>query len=91
MRKAALILTFALFFACGRHGTRYVRVTELVMITEPGNLLQSDGCRALWVRLQQAGIGMDTFGENWNEVVIDSAHDLIEKGCVQEAASRESQ
>ncbi|HUF09489.1 MAG TPA: hypothetical protein VMO47_09225 [Rhodothermales bacterium] len=84
MRKLLFLLAVASLLSCHGSGVRYARVTEMAVIAEPSNLLQSSECRALWGNIQRAGLDMDRFGENWNEVILDSAYDLIEKGCVQQ-------
>ena len=40
-------------------------------------------CQALWGNIASAGIDMDDFSDDWNDVVLDSATLLIEEGCVQ--------
>ena len=63
----------------------YKRVTVVKMssIVVPSNLSPDSECQALWGNISQAGMDMDDYSDDWNDVVLDSATLLIEEGCVQ--------
>ena len=60
-----------------------VTVAKILSISVPSNLSSDSECQALWGNIASAGIDMDDFSDDWNDVVLDSATLLIEEGCVQ--------
>lgn len=76
-----LVLSLAIPGCDSGHET--VTVVTPVSIGTPTNLLQTQECKDLWGNVQRFGLGMDKASKEWNEVVIESAMLLIEKGCVE--------
>ena len=63
-----------------------VMVVEMAEIFTPDNLLQTTDCMQLWSDIQRFGLEMDEAREDWNQVVLNNAYQLIEQGCVQRKA-----
>lgn len=82
MKRASLVLAFLSLLAC-ESGTTAVRVTKIAVIDQPNNLLDTDECRSLWGNIQRFGLEMDKASPEWNGIIIKSAYELIEKGCVK--------
>lgn len=82
MKRASLVFALLSLVAC-QSGTTTVRVTKMAVIDQPTNLLDTDECRDLWGNIQRFGLEMDKASPEWNAVIIKSAYELIEKGCVK--------
>lgn len=78
-----LVLALAACGACSEPGYRKATVVRMAMIFEPENLAEDTECRALWGNIARYGVEMDDGRKDWNEVILDSAAALIERGCVR--------
>lgn len=83
MRKALALAVIVLASLSCSSRERHVRVAIIVHIDTPSNLSTSSECRALWGNVQRFGAEMDAASPEWNKVVIQSAYELIQKGCVE--------
>ena len=68
--------------ACAPSGYRKATVVKMADVFEPDNLSDAPECRALWGNIARYGIEMDNAREDWNQVILASASELIERGCV---------
>lgn len=66
-------------------GYTRVKAAKMASIHVPSNLSSDSECQDLWANIARAGMDMDNFSDDWNDVILDSATFLIEKGCVQSA------
>ena len=85
MRRATILLLLLTLLACDS-GYGFAKVTRMAHIDTPSNLLATEECRALWADIQRFGLEMDKAGPEWNEVLIESAYELVERGCVKQRA-----
>ena len=68
---------------CTEAGYSRVTVAKMALISTPDNLSEDPDCQAWWGNIARAGMDMDKFSKDWNDVILDSATFLIENGCVQ--------
>jgi hypothetical protein len=68
--------------ACAPSGYRKATVVKMAHIFEPDNLSDNPECNALWGHTARYRIEMDNAREDWNQVILASASELIQRGCV---------
>lgn len=78
---ALLCLTAFAIVACDS-GYRKAKVVKLVSIDTPANLSTDSHCRSLWRDIQRFSLEMDELSDEWNEYIVESAYQLINRGCV---------
>lgn len=83
MRRVVTTFILLIVVSCSGHD-RVTRVAIVVHIDQPANLSPRSECIALWGNIQRFGSEMDRASAEWNKIVIQSAYELIEKGCVRE-------
>lgn len=76
----------AIAAACGDDNYDTVVVAKMARISVPANLADDPRCQQLWRDLSRFGLEMDKAARDWNAVVLKSAEQLIELGCVKEIA-----
>ena len=83
--RVGLLLALLGAVACSSSGFTRATVVKLVSIQPPPNLSDDSTCVALWGNIARYGQEMDHARTDWNQVVIESASMLIERGCVVRA------
>ena len=81
------ILLGVVLTSCGSGYQRSATVTKIAMINPPDNLSDASECRVLWNDISRFGIEMDKASKEWNQIILNTAGLLIEKGCVKRVHS----
>ncbi len=64
-------------------GYKKTKVVKMSAIWPPSNLADDDECKVLYSNITRYGIEMDSGRDDWNQVILTSIYQLIEKGCVK--------
>lgn len=84
--RLAVVFVSALALTSCNSGYKKVTVVKMASIFTPSNLLDTAECRQLWGDVQRFGLEMDEAREDWNQIVLNNAFQLIERGCVKQRA-----
>ena len=86
MKLSIIFALLCLALAACDSSYEKVTVVKLLFVPTPPNLLETPRCMNLWGNIERYGMAMDKAANNWNDIVIDSAVELIEEGCVKRRA-----
>ncbi|MBI4125534.1 MAG: hypothetical protein HY609_04925 [Deltaproteobacteria bacterium] len=83
----SLFFIIALLLSACDSGYRKAKVIKMAAIWAPPNLADDDECEVLYSNITRYGIEMDEGRDDWNQVILTSIYQLIEKGCVKVKSS----
>ena len=72
--------TLCVVSGCTESGYRRAKVIKMAVISTPDNLADDPLCQELWGNIARYGIDMDTACDDWNQIILNAASELIENG-----------